>query len=310
MFRTLLMTTALAAVVSINSSCSDAEQVAAAQRPDSKPTAATTPAKSSAPGSTSPIPADRRRMVEEAVAAVRETQNALTAIDQNKADAALAALERATGKLEILLAREPSLALAPVDVGFVTYDVLGTEQAVTDLRKRAKEALERGRLQEARRLISELASETVMSVSNLPLATYPAAIKSAAALLHKGQTQQAKSALQAALNTLVIQEKIFPLPLIRAEAAIQQAKGLAEKPRRNDADNARLRALLAKARQEIRFGQALGYATEQDMGQLLAAVDEIEGKTTGQKYGKGFFDRIERLFDSVRGSSQLAQSPR
>jgi hypothetical protein len=42
------------------------------------------------------------------VAALRETQNALAAIDRNKTDDAIAALERATGKLEIVLARTPA----------------------------------------------------------------------------------------------------------------------------------------------------------------------------------------------------------
>jgi hypothetical protein len=57
---------------------------------------------------TNPPEAQPDKLVDEAVAAVRETQNALTAIDQNKNDDAIAALERATGKLEIVLARTPT----------------------------------------------------------------------------------------------------------------------------------------------------------------------------------------------------------
>jgi hypothetical protein len=303
MFRKLFVTTAGAAFLLTAPSCS-AEDSAAAQQS----TKGQKPAAAAEAGKAQPtVPADRGRMIEEAVSAIQETQNALMAIDRNQRQQALDALARATGKLEILLAREPSLALAPVDVSVVTRDVVGDERALEALRKRAEEALERGRLQEARRLISDLASETVVSVSNLPLATYPAAIKTAAAQLDRGQTEAAKATLQTALNTLVVQETIFPLPLQRAQVALNEAKRLAEKANRTEADNRRLALLLANARREIRFGQSLGYGIEDDMRQLLAEVDQIESRTSGQKHGRGFFDRIDGLFDKARQSSQ---SPR
>lgn len=64
--------------------------------------------------STTPAPAPsaetqkRDKVVDEAAEALRETQNAIEAIDQNKPDDAIAALTRATGKLEIVLARNPA----------------------------------------------------------------------------------------------------------------------------------------------------------------------------------------------------------
>jgi predicted RecA/RadA family phage recombinase len=172
------------------------------------------------------------------------------------------------------------------------------------VRERAEEALEKGRLQDARRLISDLASETVLRVSHLPLATYPAALKSAAAQLERNQSDVAKTTLQAALNTVVIQETIFPLPLHRAEVALNEAKRLAEKTNRTQADNRQLASLLTRARQQIKFGQALGYGTEDQMRQLLSEVDQIESRTTGQRSGRGFFDQIDGLFDKARQSSQ------
>ncbi|WP_437276786.1 hypothetical protein WME90_36865 [Sorangium sp. So ce375] len=45
---------------------------------------------------------------QEAVAAIAETRNALKAIAEDKRDDAVAALERATGKVSILLARTQS----------------------------------------------------------------------------------------------------------------------------------------------------------------------------------------------------------
>lgn len=299
MVRKLLSTTALASVLLMAASCSDGADNANGQQTKPQATASAPQANNSARGT-----ADRRELLQDAVTALQETENALIAIDQNKRKEAIAALERATGKLEILLARTPTLALAPVDVTAVTYDVLSDVKDVEALREQAEQAIEQGRLQDARRLIGDLASETVVSTSNLPLATYPAAIKSAAALLAEGKSQDAKRVLQTALNTVVVQETIAPLPLARAQSAIRQARGLAEKADRTAAENTRLRSLLETAREQVRFGQALGYATKKDMDGLMEAIDEIDAKTGGQKHGKGLLDRIEGLFEKAREASQ------
>lgn len=300
----LLPATAIASVLLGVGACSNGTTNHQDQQPDKAPQAA-----APAPGSgrSGGAPASQVRhgdLLREAVDALRETQNALAAIDRSRPGDAIAALERGTGKLEIVLARTPDLALAPVDVAVETHDVLTSVESVETLRDKARQALDQGRLQDARRLIGDLASETVISVSNLPLATYPAALKQAAALLHQAKPQEAKAALETALGTLVVERTITPLPLARAEAAIEQAKGLSEKANRTPDENGRLRSLLTTARTELRFGEALGYATEKDMKDLLAAVDEIDRRTSGQQHGKGLIDRIEGLFKTAREASQ------
>jgi hypothetical protein len=308
MFGKLLSTTALTGLVLISASCSEPAGDNQAGTPRNEQTQQVSPPRPAGGRTTAAAPnANRGQLIQEAVAALRETQNALAAIDQTKTDDAIAALERATGKLEIVLARTPDLALAPVDVSVTTQDVLGTIKNVENLRDAAEAALDRGQLQDARRLISGLASETVVSVSNLPLATYPAAIKQAAALLHQGKPQEAKAVLETALSTVVVEQTIIPLPIVRAQAAIEAAKGLSEKANRTSAENARLRGLLETARTELRFGQALGYATKKDMSDLIDAVDEIDRKTNGQQHGTGLLDRIRGLFEQARQASQPQQ---
>jgi hypothetical protein len=311
MLGKLLSTTALAALVLTAASCSQPIKDNQAQAEKTVQANGAPPMVSPSGQAVTAAPnADRGQLVQEAVAALRETQNALTAIDQNKTGDAIAALERATGKLEIVLARTPDLALAPVDVSVTTQDVLGTIQGVEDARAAVKTAIDRGRLQDARRLISGLASETVVSVSDLPLATYPDAIKQAAAMLRQGKTREAKAVLETALSTIVVEHTSIPLPLVRAQAAIEAAKGLSEKADRTPAENTRLRNLLATARTELRLGQALGYATEKDMSDLLAAVDEIDRKTSGQQHGAGLLDRIRGLFEHARQASQTQEGKR
>jgi hypothetical protein len=136
-----------------------------------------------------------KTLMADATSAIQETQAALEHLDEGKTKEAVAALERATDKLDIILARDPKLELAPAGVGVVTYEVQGGSNAVKQVRKQAEELIEAGQLQEARRLLKNLASETVIRVANIPLATYPDAIKAAVKLIDQNKKDEAKRVL-------------------------------------------------------------------------------------------------------------------
>lgn len=250
----------------------------------------------------------RKEIIGEATAAIRETQNALKALDEKKEKDALAALERATGKLEIILAREPSLALAQHGVGAVTYDVLASIDAVKELRDEAEDALEDGRVQDARHMIRNLASETVISTSHIPLATYPDAIKLAAKMIDDGKIKAAKHVLQTALSTLVVTDTIIPLPVVTAENLLEEAETLAEKADRSEEESKRLTSFLESARTELKFAQVLGYGSKKDFKNLYEQIDQIEDKTEDGKSGKGFFDKIKGFLGDTVDSSQQKKS--
>jgi beta-glucosidase-like glycosyl hydrolase len=133
----------------------------------------------------------RKEIISEAAEALSETKSALAALDQDKSKEALAALERASGKLAIVLAREPELALAPVDVATTAHDLYTTLDTIKEARQQAEDYLEEGEIQKARPLIDALASEIIIHVYHLPLATYPDALKSAAALIDDGKPNEA-----------------------------------------------------------------------------------------------------------------------
>lgn len=247
----------------------------------------------------------RKEIMTEAVTALQETRNALKALDDNKTRDALAALEKATGKLEIIPAREPELALAPTGVTAVTHDILGSLEAVKTATAEAGDLLEDGRVQEARHLLRGLASETVISTTNLPLATYPAAIKKAVRLIDEDKTKEAKVVLQTALNTLVVTNTVIPLPVVTAESLLEEAEKLAENKERTEEESIRLNALLNAAQTEIEFAQALGYGTKKDFNVLYEELDLIREKTGSGKSGFGFFDKIQKRITSMFKDSQL-----
>ncbi len=246
----------------------------------------------------------RKEILSEATSAINETRKALKMLDEKKTKEALEALEKASGKLQIILAREPELALAPAGVNTVTYDVFSNIAAINVIRDRAEDALEDGRLQEARRLIRNLASETVINVTNIPLATYPEAIKLAAKSIDEGLVEEAKVVLQTALNTLVVTETIIPLPIAHAEFKLKEAQTLAEKAERSEEENGKLEKLLKDARSELKFAEALGYSSKSNFKELYEQLDEIEEKTESGKTEKGFFAKIKNFLKDIVSTSQ------
>ena len=241
----------------------------------------------------------RREIIQDAVDALRETQNALKALEQNRNADALKALANATGKLELVVARDPRLALAPVDVGFRTVDVYTSPDTVKEAVSRATDLLEDGMVQSARSLIGDLASELVISVTNLPLATYPAAIKAVTPMIDAGKVAEAQTALQVALGTLVVVDTIVPLPPMRAEVLLKDAEMLAEKTNRTDDESRRLAEHLSAARAQLKLGEALGYGEKSAFAGFYKELDEIEAKTAGGGAGKGLFDRIKDSISRV-----------
>ncbi|QYO68762.1 YfdX family protein [Leptolyngbya sp. 7M] len=170
-----------------------------------------------------------RSLDQDAIAAIEETRKAIEAIDQGKTSDALQALERATGKLDILLARYPELGLVPVSTQVAVIDVAPLDKNVIErIRNQIKSAINAEDYPAARELLNNLMSEIRTTTLNLPLASYPDAMKQAARLLNDGQMEEAKAVLQTALSTLVMTEQARPLPLIEVHTKLVGAVAVAD----------------------------------------------------------------------------------
>jgi ribosomal protein S20 len=242
----------------------------------------------------------RKQLLNDAQAALEDTRKALDALEHNNKDEALAALERVTGKLDLIVAREPALALAPVEVNTIVRDLYSQPDTVRKALKQVKSDLDNGRVQQARALLSGLASEWDTQVLNIPLATYPVAIRQVAPLIDQGKIDEAKTALRLVLGTLVVQDHITPLPKLRAQMMLEEADKLTEKTGRSEEENKKLHDLLEDARHELQLGELLGYGTPGDYKPLYVQLDELQKKTEGGKSGKGFFDRIKESLRNLK----------
>jgi hypothetical protein len=246
----------------------------------------------------------RKEIVSEAVSALRETQDALKALDEGKSKEAVAGLERATGKLEIVLARDPKVALVPMDVRVVTSKIECSLDDIKKARQAAENLLKNGQLQEARSVLMNLASETIISTVNLPMATYPDALKKAAKLIDENKLNEAKEVLQAALDTLVISDTVIPLPVVDAKISLQKADDLAKMKNRTAEQNKQLSNFVSAADTDIQFAEALGYGSKSDFESFHKQIAEIRQKTADGKSGIGFFDQIKNYLESMNKNSQ------
>ncbi len=243
---------------------------------------------------------ERKKILEEAVTALARTNTALRALDAGDTQKALDDLAVAVGKLELIVAAHPDLALAPVDVQVITQDLVAKPKDVKKAVEEAEDLLDDGRVQDARAILKNLGSEVIVRVVNIPLATYPDAIKAVAPLIQGGKVEEAKQALVAALSTLVVVDNVIPLPLLRAEQALGEAKALAAKKDRSKEEGERLAALLRYAREQLELAEALGYADEKALEPMEETIERIEKHTASGATEQDLFDKLKKGFEDLR----------
>ncbi len=246
------------------------------------------------------IAEQRKKILSEATAAIAESRRALKALDEGKTEEAIKALELATGKMELIVARDPELALANVDVNVQIIDVFADVETLEATVKQATKYLKDGEVQLARPLVAGLASEIVIESVNIPLATYPDAIKAVVPLIDNGEIKKARIALQAALNTLVVvKEEVIPLPVVRAKAMLKEAEKLAENQERKEEDNTKLAILLDDAESQLKIAEILAYGDKKAFKPMFEQLDTIREKTKDGKSGTGFFDKITEQVSKI-----------
>jgi 5-methylcytosine-specific restriction endonuclease McrA len=228
---------------------------------------------------------------QDAIVAVEQTDGAIKSIAENKKADAMASIERATGKINILLARNPASALIPVHAEVVVIDAAPADVKVIDqIVQRATDAMKQRNLPAARILLASVVSELRIRTTSLPLGTYPAALQQAARLLDQGKNQEAGDVLLTAVNTLVTVDHVIPLPLLLAQSAIDAANS-----HRQDKEMAL--TLLQTAKIEADRSRHLGYLGDESeykaLDQEIASVETaVKGKSDTSSAFAQLRDRI------------------
>ncbi len=223
------------------------------------------------------------KLVSEAIESLKYAQNAVIALEHKDSKKATESLEKALGKLEVILAAKDAPKLLPIDNIIRVQEFVGTASDVDRAIKAVKELLDEGKVQEARALMIPLVSEIDMTVVNLPLASYPDALKLAAKYIHDGQPDKAKEVLYIALSTFTQVTHIVPIPLLESTDLIAAAQRIAKENK-----DLALKYLDA-ASDALDVAQKLGYVSESTTtykmlhDQIKAVQKEIKGKNKAEK---------------------------
>jgi hypothetical protein len=227
-------------------------------------------------------------------------------VDQTVVDlllVALSALERASGKINVLLARNPATALIPVSQEVVVFDTAPEDlDAIVENAHAADAAMRLDDYPAARALLYGLMSELRVRTYTLPLATYPAALTEAARLLDQKKNDEARMALMAALSTLVAIDRVTPLPLLLAREVINEAQ--------RDKDRESALAFLNTARYELERAKALGYAAQDpEYKALKDDISNLEKQLKKNEDTSSLFSKLqERLSALLKRQSEGKQS--
>jgi len=225
-----------------------------------------------------------QQVVNEARDSVSGTQQALMALEKNDSKAALSILQDVSKKLAVILAKDPALALVTADMEADIFDYEGDANTVKKEIKQADDLLDHGKLQSARQILVELASEMRITTVSIPLGTFPLAIKNVVTLIDAGKTNEAALVLDEILNTLVEHTEIIPLPVLRAEALLTIASELEHK---EDLSREKSRTEVLKfadaAKEKLKLAELLGYGSKDDYKLLYTAIDDIKETVHSEK---------------------------
>jgi hypothetical protein len=243
----------------------------------------------------------------EAIVAIEQAVNAVHFIENNKPNDAVAAIERARGKIDVLLPRNSATALIPVDMEVDVIDSAPRDiDSILDLAGAASVAIDTKDFPSARVLLLALMSEIRVRTFNLPLATFPTVLKDAARLLDQQKNQEAKALLLTALTTLVAVDHVTPLPLLLAREALDQAQAQVEE------DKTAALELLDKAKDELQRSRELGYAgRDPEYPALKEAISKLEKQLKADEVTAPLFAKLkERLSAFLNRQSELERKER
>lgn len=218
----------------------------------------------------------RQQISQEAREVMLGTYNAVLALEKHDASKARSHLQEMLGKIDILIAKYPSVKLIPADVSAQIDDLEYNAEEVKDWVDQADDLLDDNQIQDARQILDSLVSEVRVTTVNIPLGIYPAAIKEAVVAIDANKPDDAKMALENVLDMLVSTTEIIALPVLQAESLLTQASELEHK---SDLSNQTSRKEIIKltqaARDKLKLAELLGYGDKNDYSSLYKNIDEI-----------------------------------
>jgi len=236
---------------------------------------------------------EETKSVKEAIEVLQKTSNVIKAITEDKMDEAKEELKKLIGELEVLMTREPEVALIPVNVNYQINDVIVDINKISEITNAAQEAMDEGYYQLAKDLLNDLSSEMIINTQYLPIATYPDAMRISAALLEEGKKEEALALLVRSLNTLIVEKQVLPLPILRAEEFIKLGAEILAGEEKDKKEVALV--YLDNADYQLQLAEALGYGKkDKEYKDLYKAIKELKKMVKKDKDSKIEFENLSK----------------
>jgi len=247
---------------------------------------------------------DDVKIVKEAVESIALVAETIKNIDANKKDEAIKSLEKAIGKIEVVLSNPKAPALIPIDAKVVVAEFLGTAYTAQNAVITSIALLQNNRVQDARKIVQTLIDEIDFTTINLPLASYPGALKLAAKHLQDNKLAEAKQVLVTTLNTFVQITTITPIGILEAQELIVAASKIAKENKELALSH------LAAAKEALKRSEALGYTSYSDttykmLNEEIRKVEkEIKGKNKAEKLFEELINKIKEFKEKALKTSK------
>ena len=242
------------------------------------------------------------KLVKEALSSLELSAKALNALNNNKTEDAKKNIELALGKLESILLAKNTPKLLPIENRMVVKNFIGSAKDVEIALDKVKALLDKGYVQEAGELLYSLQSEIDITVVNLPLISYPDALKLASKYIIEEKAAKAKEVLKLALSTFTEVNQIIPIPLINTVQLVATASDIAKENREQALKH------LAMASDELDKAEKLGYVsksttTYKELHQLIKKVEkEVKGPNKAEKLFKELGEKLKEFKEKILSS--------
>jgi len=234
--------------------------------------------------------ASQKHLIKEAITSLEFSAKALMNLNKNNTKEAQANIEKALGKLEVILSAKDAPKFLPIDSSVTMREFVGTKKDIEQTVDTVKDLLNKNKVQVARELLDSLQSEIDISVVSLPLITYPDALKLTANYIHENKIEEAKHVLNVALNTFDTTVQIMPLPLLKASELINVSAHLCENGKKEEALK-----YLKSAENQLNIAQALGYVSHSDTTYktLYTIIKHVRKEIKGKNEAEKIYDELK-----------------
>ena len=237
----------------------------------------------------------KKKAPKEVVEGLRNTILALRALHKNNKVAAKEALKKATKFFDAALKKDPKLDMVPIGEDIIVNDFTGDAKLVRHIKDSAVSLLQDNDTQAARAILAPLEDQMTISTEYLPMKLYPEATKQAQKDLARGDTKAAFGDIVTALNSVVVEEVIIPIPLLTAQDLVAEASKLGKK------DKTKALKLLNSAQDELQKALLLGYTKKHSKAyrSLNNEIQSIKHAIKGGNSVVKMYEHIKHSFESL-----------